>query len=537
MPGSKADGWPRRNNWHQQKDNDMSLKRYRLYVWGLLLFSWGSWSFVGKMPVTDPPPNVIYILSDDHRYDFMGFTGKVPGLQTPNMDRMAREGIHCKQAFVSTALCSPSRASILTGQFSHVHEVVDNDAPASEDLIYFPSYLQEAGYATAFIGKWHMGHGDDEPRKGFDHWVSFKGQGVYYNPVLNVNGQRVSHRDSAYITDVLTDYAVDWMKEQDKPYFLYLSHKAVHAEFMPAPRHRRTYADLPVQYPPTMYAPSTEPWNYPEGMAPAPTQRELQAARRINYRYEDVPNWVKEQRFSWHGVDYMYNGSMRFNDFYRNYLETLLGIDESIGRILAELERSGELDNTVVIYMGDNGFSFGEHGLIDKRHAYEESMRVPLLVYAPGQIKQQELDQLLMNIDIGPTVLDIAGVERPEQMNGRSFWPLLQGESVPDWRSQIFYEYYWERPFPQTPTVHAVRTDRYKFIRYHGIWDLNDFFDLEADPYEAQNLIRSPEHQPIIDSLNRLLFNWLEDTDGMKIPLKRTPYPRPGVDNKYGNTY
>ena len=494
-------------------------------------------------PMPDAPPerpNVVFILSDDHRYDFMGFTGKVPGLETPNMDRMATQGIHCAQAFVNTALCSPSRASILTGQYSHVHEVVDNDAPAREDLRYFPSYLQAAGYRTAFMGKWHMGHGDDEPRPGFDRWVSFKGQGVYYNPTLNVDGERVTHGDSAYITDLLTAYALDFIEEtqeSDEPFFLYLSHKAVHAEFDPAPRHRGRFSEVDIQYPPTMYPPDVDLLGYQTVTAPRPTLREKRRALAVNYQYDAVPDWVKRQRNSWHGVDYMYNGQLDFNTFYRNYLETLLGIDESIGAVLEKLEATGQLDNTVVFYMGDNGFSFGEHGLIDKRHAYEESMRVPLLVYAPGTLPQRQLDAMVTNVDIGPTILDLAGLTTPEPMNGRSFLPLLRGESVPDWRENFYYEYYWERPFPQTPTVHAIRSDRYKFIRYQGIWDLNEFYDLENDPHEAVNLIEHPEHQQRIAAMNRALFEWLEATGGLKIPLKPTLKVRGGQDWRYGHTY
>lgn len=484
-------------------------------------------------------PNVIFILSDDHRYDFMGFTGKVPGLKTPNMDRMANQGIHFRNAFVTTSLCSPSRASILTGQFSHVHEVIDNQAPAKPNLVYFPKYLQEQGYETAFIGKWHMGSSSDEPRPGFDRWVSFRGQGTYYNPDLNVDGERVVYTDSSYMTDVLTEYALDWMKSLDKeqPFFLYLSHKAVHAEFLPAPRHRGAYADQPISYPPTMYPPDTDPWEYTSVTAPQPTQEAIRAAKSVGYDYANVPNWVKAQRGSWHGVDYMYNGDIKFNDFYRRYLETLLGIDESIGQVLHHLEENDLLENTVVFYMGDNGFSFGEHGLIDKRQAYEESMKVPLLVYAPGMIETGVEDAMVQNIDIGPTVLDLAGIETPEQMNGRSFLPILKGEDVTDWREEIFYEYYWERPFPQTPTTYAVRTDRYKFIKYHGIWDTNEFFDLQADPHEARNLIRSPEHQATIKAMNDRLYDWLETTEGMKIPLKRVGHPRTGADWKYGGTY
>ncbi|TRX58452.1 sulfatase [Fulvivirga sp. M361] len=445
-------------------------------------------------------PNVVFILSDDHRYDFMGFTGKVPFLKTPNMDKMALEGTHFQNTFVTTSLCSPSRASILTGQFSHRHQVIDNQSLVSDTTRFFPEYLQSGGYKTAFFGKWHMGEHHADPRKGFDHWVSFKGQGAYYNPLLNINGQEKAYQDSTYITDLLTDMAVDWLDEQDEtqPFFMYLSHKGVHAEFAPAQRHVKDYENESPFYPPTMF----------------PDEKEK------DYNYEDVPEWVKKQRYSWHGVDYMYHGALKFDEFYKRYTETLLSIDESIGSVLKKLEEEGLLDNTLVFYMGDNGFSFGEHGLIDKRHAYEESIRVPLLAYGGGDLlKTQQVKQLIQNIDIAPTILDMAGLEKPKNMDGQSFVPLLKKEDIP-WRDRIYYEYFWERPFPQTPTVHAVRTDKYKFIRYYGIWDVNELYDLENDPWEMNNLIRSADHKELAKELRQDLFKWLDETGGMQIPLK-----------------
>src|SRR5689334_13386118 len=183
--------------------------------------------------------NIIFILADDHRYDAMGFMKKIGGLQTPGLDRMAREGAHVKNAFVSTALCSPSRASILTGQYAHTHTVVDNEAPLPRNLTFFPQYLKQSGYQTAFLGKWHMGNTDDQPQPGFDYWVSFRGQGVYYDPEFNINGKREQQPKGSYTTDLLTDKAIGWMQGRDKkkPFFLYLSHKGVHAEFFPAKRH------------------------------------------------------------------------------------------------------------------------------------------------------------------------------------------------------------------------------------------------------------------------------------------------------------
>lgn len=439
--------------------------------------------------------NVIFILSDDHRYDAMGFMGKIPFLQTPNMDRMAREGAHVRNAFVSTALCSPSRASIFTGLYAHSHGVVDNNTDIPGGTVFFPSYLQQNGYRTAFFGKWHMGNDSDEPRPGFDRWVSFRGQGVYYNPVLNVDGDKV--RRDGYITDLLTDYALDWLKtKDDKPFFLFLSHKAVHAMFEPAARHKGRYDHVQLPYPKTM------------------------ADTEENYR--NKPAWVRSQRNSWHGVDYMYHGQMEFDTFYRRYCETLLALDESIGKVLDYVKGAGIENETVVFYMGDNGFSFGEHGLIDKRHMYEESMRVPFLVRAPGLIRSgMQIDPLVQNIDIAPTILELAGLQPPAYLQGKSFVPLLQGQQVDEWRDAVLYEYYWERTFPQTPTVHGIRTEQFKYMHYHGIWDMDELYDIQKDPLETDNLIDSPAHKEIVKSLNKRMFDILEQTGGMSIPLRR----------------
>ena len=464
------------------------------------------------------PRNIIFVLSDDHRFDFMGFTGKVPWLETPNLDRMAAEGAYFPNAFVTTSLCSPSRASILTGLFSHTHTIVDNQAPLPDNLIFFPQYLQKAGYQTAFFGKWHMGDTDDAPQPGFDHWVSFKGQGVYYNPTFNVNGEQVSFGDSTYISDKLTEMALDWMKNRDKskPFFLYLSHKAVHAMFKPAQRHFNDYADAELIYPPTYHSSAGR-------VRGKQRQSYAQPLQTDEYYGEGrMPDWQKMQRESWHGVDYMYHGQMDFNLFFRRYCETLKGVDESVGNVMEYLQEEGIDQSTMMVYMGDNGFSFGEHGLIDKRQFYEESVKVPFLVRCPELLDGgKQIQKMVQNIDIAPTFLELAGIKKPEHMHGMSFLPLLGGQDVA-WRDRIFYEYYWEYDFPQTPTMHGVRTDRYKYIRYHGIWDTNEFYDLQADPNETNNLIASPEHQEIIRELAGEIYDWLESTGGMQIPLKRT---------------
>jgi len=216
----------------------------------------------------------------------------------------------------------------------------------------------------------------------------------------------------------------------------------------------------------------------------------------------------------------MYHGDMDFDAFYKRYCETLLSVDESIGRVMDCLKEMGQADSALVMYMGDNGFCFGEHGLIDKRHMYEPSMRVPFLAYCPDLIKPgTKVTQLVQNIDIAPTVLEAAGARPPEHMDGQSILPLFQSRGA-KWRDAVFYEYYWEAPFPQTPTTYGVRTDRYKFIHYHGVWDIDELYDIKNDPDEMHNLIDEPQHQERIKALRKRLYQWLEQTDGMQIPLR-----------------
>ena len=445
--------------------------------------------------------NVIFILSDDHRHDFMSFVKGAPAfLRTPNLDRMAARGSYVPNAFVTTALCSPSRASILTGRYAHRHGVVDNTSPIPKGMAFFPELLQRAGYRTAYIGKWHMGEdeGSDMPRPGFDQWVSFRGQGVYVDPLLNVNGTRRQVR--GYTTDILTDQALEWLRgvrraDPAKPFFLYLAHKAVHAEFQPAPRHAGRYASAPIPYPETM------------------------ANTESNYRGK--PRWVREQRNSWHGVDFAYHGALEFDQFYRRYAETLLAVDESIGRILDYLDQSGLSASTMVVYTSDNGFVLGEHGLIDKRHAYEESMRVPMVAYAPGMIAAGDtIRQMVRNIDIAPTILALAGVESAWDMDGESVLAALRGDG-PASSGELLYEYYWEYAFPHTPTTFALRGDRYKYIFYHGIWDTNELYDLATDPREKYNLIDAPMMQDTVRAMRTRLFDRLEATGGMRVPVRR----------------
>jgi len=375
--------------------------------------------------------------------------------------------------------------------------VIDNNRPVPAGTLFFPQYLQRAGYATAFIGKWHMGGASDDPRPGFDHWVSFRGQGHYLPPeptyTLNVDGTRVPQK--GYITDELTDYAVDWLDQQkgDKPFFLYLSHKAVHANFTPAQRHQGRYAEVKLDL---------------------PRGQDISASN-------NAPRWVRDQRNSWHGVDFAYHSDKGLDSLYRRYCESLLAVDESVGRVLNQLKKMGVYDQTLVIYMGDNGFMFGEHGLIDKRVSYEESIRVPMMMQCPDLYKGgQVLEQVVGNIDVAPTILHAGGLRKPEYMDGDSFLDLANG-AAGNWRDYFLYVYYWEKNFPQTPTQFALRGERFKYITCYGLWDVDELYDLVADPGETVNLIANPQYQEVAREMEDRLYAMLSEKGGMDIPMNQ----------------
>lgn len=405
--------------------------------------------------------NLVFILSDDHRYDALGCAGH-PWLQTPHLDRLAAGGAHFQNAFVTTSLCSPSRASILTGLYMHAHQVQDNFSPLNPALPTFPALLQQAGYRTGFFGKWHMGGDSDEPRPGFDDWYSFFGQGQYENPPVNHNG--VKKTESGNITDILTTRAGEFIdRHANRPFCLYLSHKGVHFPFQPSARHKKLYSDAPIPRPATIWR-----------------NDDLDA---------QLPDWVKRRRYTRHGVEGLFGQVISFEDAYRDYMRCLLSIDDSVGEITRKLESKGLLDDTLIVYMGDNGYMWGEHGLVDKRAMYEPSMRVPLIAHCPALFpKGQKPKQLVVNLDIAPTLLEAAGVTKLPAMHGRSWLPLLQGRTA-NWRQEFLYEYAWERDYPYTPTITGLRTERYSLMLSEGLWDIDELYDLENDPAQRKNLL------------------------------------------------
>lgn len=435
-------------------------------------------------------PNFVFFLVDDLRYDAMSCAGH-PFVKTPNVDKLATGGVRFTNAFVTLSLCAPSRATFMTGAYGHVNGVRTNEKEEFDPQAFatFPMLLQKAGYETAFVGKWHM-KPTDMPRPGFDYWLSFVGQGVYENPKLNENGRQFQAQ--GYMTDLLTDKAVDWLKhDRSKPFALCVWHKAVHEPFTPAERHRNLYADAALP----------EPASFRDTLAGKPAWQRAKVAPRpvqpgAKKRAKDanasllppttqpVPDSISPGR--WDGR------APRRLDYFR----TLAAVDDSVGRVLQTLEETGQLENTYVLFAGDNGFFHGEHHRGDKRAAYEESIRIPFVMCGPEIAKDKSprlISEMVLNIDFAPTILDLAGAKPAATMQGRSFKPLLAGQtSSPAWRTEFLYEYYQESWLPVIPTMFAVRTTDWKYVTYPGINDIDELYDLAKDPHETHNLVTDP---------------------------------------------
>jgi len=442
-------------------------------------------------------PNIVFILIDDLRWDELGIMGH-PYIKTPNIDRIGKEGVLFRNAFMTTPLCSPSRAGFLTGQYAHTNGIIDNidRSAASHQLVTFPLLLHKSGYETAFVGKWHMGN-DDTPRPGFDRWVSFKGQGTYLNPEFNEDG--ISVKAPGYITDILNNYAVEFIKRRhNKPFLIYLAHKAVHPEvmqhddgsvnladaelFIPAERHRNLYAGKTIPHRP----------NYKRAPEDKPALQ-----RRIG----DLPPLGATTATH----DESILGRQR----------SLMAVEEGVGKILKALKETGELDNTILVFASDNGYFYGEHGLsVERRLAYEESIRMPLLVRYPKVIKAGTVrDEFALNIDLAPTLLELAGVAVPATMQGRSLVPLLQ-DGKPPWRHSFLIEYYTDKVFPRVLLMgyRAVRTEHWKYIHYLELAEMDELYDLKTDPYEMKNLIHQPGAAKALAEMKQEMEQLLEET-------------------------
>ena len=437
-------------------------------------------------------PNVVFVLVDDLRWDELGASGH-PFARTPHADRLAREGALFSNAFAVTPLCSPSRATFLTGLHTHRHGITDNTARAvqSHRLDTWPRRLHDAGYATAFIGKWHMGN-DDSPRPGFDYWVSFPGQGECIDPVLNVNGKET--RSRGYITDLLTDRAVEFLstRKADQPFCLYLAHKAVHPNvtqrddgsvsgsisgtegFIPAERHRRLYA-------------GEQPPRRPSYGKPPRGKPALE--RRIGHLPPLGANTVTP------------------DEAILNRMRMMKAVDEGLGRILGVLDERKMLDDTLVIFTSDHGYFYGEHGLgAERRLAYEETIRIPLLMRYPKRIRAgSRIAPFALSTDIAPTVLDLAGAQGGA-MDGRSLAPLFAGQPR-NWRDDFLIEYYSDTVFPRIFKMgyRAVRGRRWKYIQFRELDGCDELYDLESDPFEMTNLIAASGAQSALARMRERL--------------------------------
>lgn len=448
-------------------------------------------------------PNVVFILTDDQRWDALGCAGH-QYLKTPHIDRLAAEGLRFKNHFCTTSLCSPSRASILSGLYAHKHGIINNFTDYPRDLPSFPGILQNTGYETAYIGKWHMGEDVDDKRPGFDYFVTHKGQGKYFDTEFNIDGHR--RIIPGYYTHVVTDLALDWLRgrKTDRPFLLMIGHKAPHSFYTPEPKYTNAFQNVSVPYPRTAFA------------------------------LDDKPDWIKQRLNTWHGIygplfewrkefpDTRPEGVAAFENMTRAYWATILSVDDSVGRIYQFLQRQGVLENTLLIFTADNGLLNGEHGMVDKRTMHEPSIRIPLVVRYPAlapTAKPKTIDAMTLTIDFAPTILEICGAPQLPKSHGRS-WRALVADGDPSWRKSWYYEYNYEKQFPYTPNVRGVRTDAWKYIHYpHGDGSkdrhMAELYDIANDPEEKDNLIADPSQQERIAALRDELRRLMREADGL----------------------
>ncbi|MGB9623799.1 MAG: sulfatase family protein [Phycisphaerae bacterium] len=451
-----------------------------------------------KSPGSAARPNFVFVLVDDLRYDAMSCAGH-PFVKTPNIDRIATNGVRFTNAFVTLSLCAPSRAAFLTGIYNHVNGVPTNEGQELDPAKFatYPRLLRDAGYETAFIGKWHQGPTSD-PRPGFDYWLSFRGQGVYIDPQLNENGREF--KAQGYMTDLLTQAAVDFLKRpRSRPFSLCLWHKAVHGPFTPAERHKDLYRDVQLPEPPSFR-------DTFEGKPAWQRRMASPGGKAKDEAGEPVPRSIPPEPWQPRNAARL--------DYYR----ALAAVDESVGRVLAALKETGQLDNTVVIFAGDNGFFMGEHRRGDKRLAYEESLRIPLLMCGPGVAKPGSTrEQMVLNIDMAPTILDMAGLKPAAGTQGRSFKAILAGED-PAWRKSFLFEYYQEAWLPRIPTLVGVRTADWKYVTYPTIQDLDELYDLRNDPNEMKNLAADPAARHPLELMKAELDRLKKETGYTLVP-------------------
>ena len=477
--------------------------------------------------------NIVYIMTDDHTAQMMSCYDR-RYMETPNLDRIAADGVRFTNSFVANSLSGPSRACMITGKHSCANKFYDNSTCVFDSSQQtFPKLLQRAGYQTALVGKWHL----ESMPSGFDYWEILPGQGDYYNPDFNENGKQIV--EQGYTTDVITDKAIEYLEHRDKskPFCMMYHQKAPHRNWMPAPRHLGMFNNTVFPEPATLFDTYegrgsaaieqdmsiehtlTNDWDLKlltrEEMLKDTTNRLYQVYKRMPADVQDKWDSVYAQRISEYRSGNLRGKeliSWKYQQYMRDYLATIVAVDENIGRLLGYLEKNGELDNTIIIYTSDQGFFLGEHGWFDKRFMYEESFRTPLLMRLPGG-KKGDIPQLVQNIDYAPTFLELAGAPIPADIQGESLLPLLKGERPENWRNSLYYHYY-EYPAEHSVKRHyGVRDDRYKLIHFYNDIDVWELYDLQEDPHEMNNLYGKPSYEAVMKRMRDELYKLQKQYD------------------------
>lgn len=467
-------------------------------------------------------PNILFIFTDDHAAQSIGAYGSVIN-KTPNLDRIANQGMRFDNCFCTNSICGPSRATILTGKYSHKNGFYRNGNKFDGTQVTFPKLLKKSGYQTAVIGKWHLGE-HMEPT-GFSYSEVLVGQGPYYNPVMlrdeNGDGMRTRKKYTGYTTDIITDLAMEWLKndrDQSKPFMLMYQHKAPHREWSPGPKYLHLYDDVKIPEPPTLFddysGRGTAAHTQDMTIAKTMTERDLKLVPPPYLNAEQLKTWnaayePKNKDFreaNLKGKDLV---RWKYQRYIKDYLRCIASVDDNVGRVLDYLEESGLAENTIVIYSSDQGFYLGEHGWFDKRFMYEESYRQPLMVRWPGVVKLGSVSkEIVSNVDFAETFLDLAGVPTPPAMQGKSILPILKGNVPKDWRKSHYYQYYEFEAKSRTAHMvrrhRGVRTGRYKLIHFYNLdeWEL---FDLEKDPLEMQSVYGQTPYAEIQAQLHQEL--------------------------------
>jgi arylsulfatase A-like enzyme len=486
----------------------------------------------------DRKPNVIFIFSDDHAFQAISaYGGKLA--QTPNIDRLAREGALFRNALVTNSICGPSRATLLTGQYSHKNGYTLNEKKFDVSQMLFPKVLQQHHYQTAWIGKWHLG----SMPEGFDYWRILPGQGHYYNPDFIEKGEK-RERVPGYVTNLVTDFSIDWLDKRDtaKPFMLVVGHKATHREWLPDLQDLGAYDNVNFPLPRNFYD------SYENRIAAQQQDMTVEKTMLLNLDLKVHADYTKSNIYNRFTPaekkvfsDY-YEGKVskefdekqlsgkaltewKYQRYLKDYLATARSLDRNIGRLLDYLDKTGLAANTVVVYASDQGFYLGEHGWFDKRFIYEESLKTPFVIRYPGVIKPgTKVNELMTNVDWAPTILDIAGVPAQPEMQGTSFMPLVKkGGNKAGWRKGAYYHYY---EFPQPHHVYphfGLRTERYTLVRFYKQTDTWELYDLQKDPQQVKNLYGTKGYEKITADLKkqlRSLIETYEDDEALQIMNK-----------------